>query len=131
MLRSKKFVFILVAVGVVLIDQLSKVLFAGNLNLNQGISFGLKMPLITNFSLIVIFGAVLVILRKQISHYPLALGLFFGGAVSNLLDRFIYGGVRDFLPIPLTHLSNNLADWAIVVGIGLILIRSLGLKTKH
>lgn len=34
--------------------------------------------------------------------------------MSNLLDRLVYGGVRDWLTVPVLGLKNNLADWAIV-----------------
>ncbi len=44
-------------------------------------------------------------------------GLFFGGALSNILDRIVFGGVRDWLSIPFTSLNNNVADWAIFIGL--------------
>jgi len=130
MLKNKTSLFFLVAGSVLVFDQLTKDLFfTSKLKLNFGVALGL-MPGID----IMIIGFLIILItfvfRSQIKRMPLAFGLFFGGAVSNLLDRFIYGGVRDFLPIPLTNLSNNLADWAIVIGIGLILVQSLRFKNK-
>jgi len=54
---------------------------------------------------------------KQVLCYSLILA----GGLSNLIDRIVWGGVRDWLPIPLTPLHNNLADWLIVIScIGLV-----------
>ena len=58
----------------------------------------------------------------------LALGLVIGGALSNVIDRLVYGAVLDFLDV---HAAGyhwpafNLADSAISVGIVLLLAESL------
>lgn len=44
---------------------------------------------------------------------PVLSGLFFGAGLSNILDRAWYGAVRDWLPVPGTAITNNLADWLI------------------
>ena len=49
-------------------------------------------------------------------------GLLLGGAMANLTDRVILGSVRDFLPTP--WLVFNLADVAMVVGVGLFYLDS-------
>lgn len=92
-------------------------------NVNTGISFGLfaAWPAF-------VWGALLMMLlvglwlawRNWWLDFPVGSGMFFGGAVSNLFDRFFYGGVRDWLPIPFTPLHNNIADWAVVAGLFLI-----------
>ena len=54
-----------------------------------------------------------------------ALALILGGAVGNLYDRLVYGGVRDFLDFDLGFLhwaTFNLADVWIVVGVFAIFI---------
>lgn len=51
------------------------------------------------------------------------------GAVSNLMDRFYYGGVIDFITIRFGSVF-NIADIAIVCGIGLWIIR-LFLHDRH
>ncbi len=63
--------------------------------------------------------------------------LIIGGAIGNLLDRFFYGGVVDFLQFHLKHHywpSFNIADSAIVSGVVLVLAKqtwhSLKNKTK-
>jgi signal peptidase II len=56
--------------------------------------------------------------------------LIIGGALGNIMDRFLYGGVVDFLQF---HIRKhnwpafNLADSAIVIGVALV----LGLQTWH
>ncbi len=58
----------------------------------------------------------------------LALGAVVGGALGNVVDRVIYGKVADFLDF---HLSGwhwpafNLADSAIVCGVGFIVLHSV------
>ena len=51
------------------------------------------------------------------------IGFIFGGALGNLLDRFMKGSVTDFLDFAfMTFPVFNVADAMIDVGIGLILI---------
>ena len=56
----------------------------------------------------------------------LALGAILGGAVGNLTDRLVYGEVIDFLDVHLTRgytwPTFNVADSAIVVGIGILMV---------
>ena len=60
-----------------------------------------------------------------------SLGLIVGGALGNLYDRLLHVGVRDFLEIinPSTGYSLwpvfNIADVAIVVGVGIYLLWSI------
>jgi signal peptidase II len=57
-----------------------------------------------------------------------ALGLVIGGAIGNVIDRIRWGAVADFLDF---HLAGwhwpafNLADSAIVVGVGLLILEAL------
>ena len=88
--------------------------------LNTGISFGWLGSLPQDVFSLVVFGflilAVVVGWRWWL-RTPVLSGMFFGGGVSNLIDRVWLGGVRDWLPIPFFPLHNNLADWAVVLGI--------------
>jgi signal peptidase II len=57
----------------------------------------------------------------------LALGLILGGALGNLIDRLLLGQVVDFLDFHYAGLhwpAFNLADAAIVVGAGLLIVAS-------
>ena len=70
--------------------------------------------------------------RSNARMPALALGLIIGGAVGNAIDRAAYGAVADFV---LFHIETatwsfhwyvfNLADVAIVAGVGLLLYESL------
>ncbi len=57
---------------------------------------------------------------------PMALGAIMGGALGNLADRLVHGEVIDFLDVHLwsgyTWPTFNVADSAIVVGVGLMII---------
>jgi lipoprotein signal peptidase len=63
--------------------------------------------------------------------------LFLAGATSNLIDRFVFGGVRDWLSWPVFNFSNNLADIWITLGFSGIIYDELRLlfkkqpKVKH
>jgi len=102
---------------------------------NRGVSFGLfNNDAAINgvlFSLLaaVIVAALLVWLwRAQGMLLPAAIGLVVGGAVGNVVDRLRLGSVVDFLDF---HLGAwhwpafNLADAAICIGVGLMIIDGL------
>lgn len=77
---------------------------------------------------IVAVGAMIVLYRKMPERRPLyewALGLLIGGAVGNLIDRLRFNEVVDFIDVDLQFMrwpTFNVADSAIVVGIGLVLL---------
>ena len=57
----------------------------------------------------------------------LGVGLFVAGGVSNLLDRIIHGAVIDFMNLGIGPLRTgifNVADMAIMVGVGIILLET-------
>lgn len=56
--------------------------------------------------------------------YQIALGLVAGGAIGNLRDRIVYTKVIDFLDFRIWPVF-NLADTAICLGVGLILMDAL------
>lgn len=58
----------------------------------------------------------------------LGLGLIFGGAVGNLIDRLRFGEVIDFLDFYVAHLhwpTFNVADSAVTVGVGIFVLHIL------
>ncbi len=118
-------------------DQFSKDsahLFGFATSLNTGVSFSLfssvSAEVLTLVLLLCIFG-----LWYKLQYFwqknQLAAGFFFGGGISNILDRALYGGVRDWLPVPGASISNNLADWAIGIAILLLLISTVQTTQKH
>src|SRR5262245_27604800 len=57
----------------------------------------------------------------------LGVALFVGGGVSNLLDRIIHGAVVDFMNVGIGPLRTgifNVADMAIVLGVGIVLLET-------
>jgi signal peptidase II len=71
--------------------------------------------------------------RTSTRLVALALGLILGGALGNAIDRFSYGWVADFYYF---HVGTfhwyvfNLADVAIVLGVGLLLYDSIFLAAQ-
>ena len=116
-----------VAAGVVVVDQLTK---AGatalgntavthpvtNPEFSLGLAGGsLSMMVLVTVAGIVAFGAYVVwqAVRGRLAAW--VPGLLLGGAVSNLVDRLLFGAVRDF--VPSVWVVWNLADLAVLVGI--------------
>lgn len=74
-------------------------------------------------------------LQKHETLMAVALSLVLGGAIGNLIDRVAYGYVIDFLDVyyrdDWQHWpAFNIADSAICVGVGLMLLESFGLGRK-
>lgn len=146
---------IFIAVAVLVADQVTKALVesriadravvpvvAGFFNLtntkNSGAVFGLfsdspvwwKIPLLIVVSAGLLLAVVLLVVRTQHLRWETSIGLslILGGAFSNLYDRMRWGQVEDFLDFYVRsyHWATfNLADSAIVVGTGLIVLQVL------
>ena len=113
----------------------------GNINLvlgfNTGVSFGLfgQAPawLLMAFTLAIVAGLLVWIHRSDSRLTASALGLVVGGALGNLLDRLRQGAVADFLDFYIGSYhwpAFNLADVAIVCGVGLLLVESVLARGK-
>jgi signal peptidase II len=138
-----------VALAILLVDQASKAIVlallaepirvTGFFNLvlvwNRGVSFGMlgglgaSAPwLLIGLALAVAVALTIWLWREARVLTGLALGLVIGGALGNAIDRARFGAVVDFLDF---HLSGyhwpafNVADSAIVVGAGLLVLDSL------
>jgi signal peptidase II len=152
-LAMTKYRFVaLVAAGGVLLDQLSKLYIAGSFELyqsvpvlenffhityirNRGAAFGilsdnaLRLPFFMAVSLIAILGILWYLrqLRAEQTLSLLALSLILSGAIGNLIDRIRLGEVIDFIDV---HWYDhhwpafNVADSAICVGVGLLLLET-------
>jgi signal peptidase II len=106
---------------------------------NKGISYSLFRAdteiarwILLGLSLVVTAVFVVWLWRARGRIVGAGLGLIIGAALANALDRFVHGAVADFYhfhtPFSLGPLSNyvfNLADVAIVAGVGLLLYDSL------
>jgi len=91
---------------------------------NRGAAFGILQDRTIFFVVVgvVVVGGILASYR----YFPLtstslnvALGLQLGGAVGNLLDRLRFGYVVDFIDVAIWPVF-NLADSAIVIGVGIL-----------
>jgi signal peptidase II len=105
---------------------------------NSGIAFSLfagssspwKLVLLVGVSLALLATVVIVALksRQMTLQIGLGLSLIVGGASSNLVDRMRFGQVVDFLDVYYRSYhwpTFNVADSAIVVGAGLLLLDML------
>ena len=120
----------------------TKVLFPGFLNVvnsqNPGVAFGIfaesaskyRTAALVVFSLIAVavLAAMLWRVERVDRRTAAGLALIFGGAVGNVFDRIRSGMVTDFLDfyVGTVHwYTFNLADSAICVGAGLLLLSML------
>ena len=132
--------------GVIAVDQLSKALAVSQLipyhtipvidhllfftlAKNPGGAFGILQSnglLVMIVTAVISIGLLSALLFADLRDGPLKLGLAIiaGGALGNLLDRARLGYVIDFLDFRVWPVF-NLADVAIVVGTGLILLQLL------
>jgi signal peptidase II len=105
---------------------------------NSGAVFGLfsdspvwwKTPVLIVISAALLIGVVILVIRTQHLRWETSIGLslVLGGALSNLFDRMRTGLVEDFLDFYIRsyHWATfNLADSAIVVGTGFIVVQVL------
>jgi signal peptidase II len=140
--------------GVVVLDQLTKavvlahlepgihVVLAPFLNLtlvmNPGLAFGLLGGVPTGWRWVVAalsLIALAVLARVAIRVLPdgsrldyIAIGLIFGGAVGNLIDRVRFGAVVDFVDLHAYGYhwpAFNAADSSITIGVTLLALRLL------
>lgn len=101
---------------------------------NKGISMGLPLgESLGKWGIIVLTGGITVWLviwlrRSARLFEAAALTLIIGGAVGNVIDRFIHGAVVDFIHLHAYGYSFyvfNVADSAISIGVVMLLIDSL------
>lgn len=94
---------------------------------NSGGAFGIlsgSQPVLLVGSVIAIAVVLWMLLAGPPSKLTaLGCGLVLGGAAGNLLDRLVAGAVIDYLDIRVWPIF-NLADTAIVIGVGMLLVAS-------
>ena len=97
--------------------------FGFNLSYNDGLVFGIDMPMFLILTLnlgVLLFGAMLVYKEKiwRDKWHLLGLALIASGGIGNLIDRLRFGYVVDFIQVYFWP-TFNLADAFIVLGVGL------------
>jgi signal peptidase II len=107
---------------------------------NRGVSFGLLSSssewgpwALSGFAVLVC--VFMGIWLARATGWPLILGLgaVIGGAVGNVIDRVLYGAVVDFIDVHYGGLhwpAFNIADSAITLGVGLLLLDAFGIGTR-
>lgn len=104
-------------------DQLSKEaarFFGYSVQLNSGVSLNMLSgvaPEILTIGTLLILAGLWYAFSNTWKESPVLAGTFFGAGLSNIFDRVWYGAVRDWLPIPGTSVTNNLADWLIFLSV--------------
>jgi signal peptidase II len=142
-----------VALGIFLLDQLTKWIVVGPLTLrevgqieilpifnltwteNRGISLGLLTAegelgrwLLVGMTALIAAGVAWWITHEHKRGDQIALGMVLGGALGNILDRIRYGYVVDFADLHFgdfrPFLVFNVADAAISIGVVILLLRA-------
>lgn len=139
----------IIAVIVLIIDQLTKLVITGNMVLyedipvisgffhityvrNTGMAWSLlsgKQFFLSIMAAIAIGVMVYYLMYKKPDKLTIvALGLMIGGAAGNLIDRLVLNYVRDFLNFYIFGYDFpvfNIADCALCIGVGLLILASL------
>lgn len=146
---------LIIAFLVILIDQLSKFIASHFLTLNSSLKIinnffyltlchneGAAFGLFKNNSWVIIIGTLVAILFigyffisfKDNLRNAISFGLLIGGLFGNLIDRVLFGYVRDFLDFYIFKYDYpifNIADMGIVIGILLLVIAILKGEDKN
>lgn len=153
MLNVKRHAIVLVGILVLVLDIITKALalnylpygeavpvlplFNLSLRFNTGVAFSLLadtavyMPwIITAIAIVAMFIFVRWYLQVDQQHITERLGLILiiSGALGNVIDRFYYGHVVDFIEVYYQQYfwpAFNMADAAICVGAGLVILSML------
>lgn len=102
---------------------------------NRGVSFGLlgSLPFWAVIAVVTIAFVALAVwwLRSGSALVKVGLAICLGGALSNIVDRWLYGAVADFFWFHWGETSFfvfNVADAAISVGVCLLILDVLGIR---
>lgn len=148
-MRKEFYTALLIFIGIFIIDQYIKYAFVNfgwgydgpyvslQLAYNYGVAFSMFAFLeeyLKYIQLILIGGGVVYLLinKDVFKEYHLPIALIFAGGLSNILDRFTYGAVVDY--VYWHHWFEfaifNLADVIIDLGVVLILYKQFTTKDK-
>jgi len=108
---------------------------------NQGVSFGLFSNdtdygpyILIALSFAITVGFLIWMFRTQNIVHHFGIALVIGGAIGNVIDRFRFGAVFDFLDV---HAFGwhwpafNIADSAIVIGVFTLMIHAFLFEHNH
>jgi signal peptidase II len=143
-MKKKLIIVISLFIAIFIIDQVVKYGFA-NLNwdvngpymslklaYNYGVAFSMFSFLEHNLKyiqlLIILFATVYLFKNKNVfEEYYLAIALLYAGGLSNILDRFTYGGVVDYFywHYGFNFAIFNIADVIINMAVALIIFKQI------
>ena len=97
---------------------------------NPGMAFGIQLGgqrFFTTFAVIATVVIIVYIFKARTEKYILrvSLALILGGAIGNLVDRFLYGKVVDFLEVSVGSFRwpiFNMADTAVTIGMIILVV---------
>lgn len=107
--------------------------FSNVLTCNKGVSFSFlssnKFAFLLKYLMILFITIIIYLLQKSNNKIErVSLNLMLGGGISNLIDRFFFNGVIDFIhfdPICITPIVFNLADLSLTLGTIFLVINTL------
>lgn len=146
----------LISLAVILLDQISKIFILDVMNppqtievlpfanivlaYNKGVSFSMMSNgsvygpyILAIVALLICAGLVLWMMKEKDKWTRVGIALIIGGAVGNVIDRFLYGAVVDFVDLHAFGYhwpAFNVADSAICIGAFLILLRAFKLSKE-
>jgi lipoprotein signal peptidase len=114
-------------VGIVAADQVSKWWFVqlDRVVVNRGVTFGWLPGSWWGVGLGLVWFWVFLEWRKSQGSSWWGWGMVVMGGLSNLIDRAIWGGVRDFIYYPWFGLYGNVADFILVMGVGILFLEPM------
>jgi signal peptidase II len=132
-------IFLLTAIGTFIIDQNIKMLFvegyyrAGEcidleLHYNKGVAFSMFAfvgPYLKWIQSLLVLGILYYVLKEgYMKRYAFPVGLLIGGALGNVYDRFVHGGVVDYIAwhCGFNFAVFNYADVAIDIAVAWIIV---------
>ncbi|GAA8668130.1 signal peptidase II [Helicobacter pylori] len=105
---------------------------------NKGVAFSLLSFLegsLKYLQILLILGLFIFLMRQKelFKSHSIEFGMVFGAGVSNILDRFVHGGVVDYVyyHYGFDFAIFNFADVMIDVGVGVLLLRQFVFKQKQ
>ena len=115
----------LLIILLILLDQITKFLFATTIN--YGAAFNILQgytTLLILISLVVLSVALYYYFKEKNKNLKLGLSFLIAGIIGNLIDRIILGYVRDFIDFRIFPVF-NLADAFNVIGVFIIIYINL------
>ena len=143
--KSQFSLFLLIALVILILDQISKYIVRHSMQLGSSIQIfpffqfhhlyntgaGFSILQGNNFLLIwlgiIVLGIILYFSGTYKKREVLWVGIVLGGILGNLFDRIIFGGVTDFIAISIWPVF-NIADSAISIGIIAYIIENFIIK---